>query len=153
MAAPVVKVADALHGVAMLFLDTAPVIYFVERNPQYFAVVKPVFDAVDAGVPTAVTSPITLAEALVEPYRTGLMPLQQGFFNRIVLGRNTVFGPIDHQSGRRAAELRASYNLSLPDALQVAVALQAGCDALLTNDTGLRRVKELRILVVDDLEP
>ena len=71
----------------------------------------------------------------------------------IVLGRNTMFASIDHQSGRRAGELRAKYNLSLPDALQVAVALQTGCDALLTNDSGWRRVTEARVLVVDDLEP
>jgi hypothetical protein len=29
------KISDALVGVSSLFLDTAPVIYFVERNPQF----------------------------------------------------------------------------------------------------------------------
>ena len=32
------KVADALQNVTRLFLDTAPVIYYVERNPRYAAV-------------------------------------------------------------------------------------------------------------------
>jgi hypothetical protein len=28
------RISDALAGVSSLFLDTAPVIYFVERNPR-----------------------------------------------------------------------------------------------------------------------
>jgi predicted nucleic acid-binding protein len=51
-----------------------------------------------------------------------------------------------------AAELRARFNLSLTDAYQIAAALGAGCDAFLTNDAGLKRVREITILVLDDLE-
>ena len=51
-----------------------------------------------------------------------------------------------------AAELRARYNLRMPDALHVAAALSTSCDALLTNDARLKRVQELPILVLDELE-
>jgi predicted nucleic acid-binding protein len=34
----------------------------------------------------------------------------------------------------------------------IAVAIEAGCQAFLTNDALLRRVGELRILVLEDLE-
>ncbi|MBD2354935.1 hypothetical protein H6G41_09915 [Tolypothrix sp. FACHB-123] len=44
------------------------------------------------------------------------------------------------------------YGLKLLDALQVATALVAGCDAFLTNDVALQRVTELRILVLAALE-
>ncbi len=53
---------------------------------------------------------------------------------------------------RRAADFRVRYNLALADAFQVAASLDGACDALLTNDFTLRRVQELRILVLDDLE-
>lgn len=43
--------------------------------------------------------------------------------------------------------------MQLPDALQVAVALERGCEAFLTNDRRLARVTELRVLVLDELEP
>ena len=33
------KIADALCGVTHLFLDTAPVIYYVENNPAYSTVI------------------------------------------------------------------------------------------------------------------
>ena len=69
----------------------------------------------------------------------------------IVHGHNTVFTLIDHRSAQRAAELRARYNLTLPDALQMAVALESGCDAFLTNDSGFKRVTELRGLILDEL--
>jgi predicted nucleic acid-binding protein len=146
------NIAEAVQNVARLFLDTAPVIYYVEKNPHYLALVKIVFDHIDDGSLNAVTSPVTLAECLVVPYRLGLVQLQQDFFDLIVHGRNTVFEPIDHRSAQHAAELRARYNLALPDALQVAVALGAGCDALLTNDGDLKRVTELRVLILDELE-
>lgn len=43
-------------------------------------------------------------------------------------------------------------NLQLPDALQVAAAIIAGCEAFLTNDAALKRVTKLRVLVVCELE-
>ena len=51
-----------------------------------------------------------------------------------------------------AADLRVRFNLRTPDALHVATAISAGCDAMLTNDAQLKRVQELPILVLDELE-
>ena len=58
---------------------------------------------------------------------------------------------IDEDIGKLAAQMRARYNLSLTDALQIATAIQSGCDAFLTNDLQLKRVNELSILVVTEL--
>ena len=59
--------------------------------------------------------------------------------------------PIDSVVAERAAELRAQFTLRTPDALQIASALSANCEAFLTNDRQLRRVNALRILMLDDL--
>ncbi len=59
------NIEEALQDVHRLFLDTAPVIYYVERHPAYFNRVSPIFDRIDSGLLTAVTSPVTLAECLV----------------------------------------------------------------------------------------
>jgi predicted nucleic acid-binding protein len=53
----------------------------------------------------------------------------------------------------QAANLRARHNLTLADALQVAVALSSGCDAFLTNDAALKRVEGLNVIVLDEFEP
>jgi len=49
--------------------------------------------------------------------------------------------------------LRAKYRLQLPDALQLAVALVSRCDVFLTNDARLKQISEVRVLLLDDLEP
>ncbi|MEK6320772.1 MAG: type II toxin-antitoxin system VapC family toxin [Acidobacteriota bacterium] len=100
---------------------------------------------------TAVTSPVTLAECLVAPYRSGSAQLQQDFFDLIVHGINTEFLSLDHEHARAAAELRARYNLTLTDTIQIAIGIAGGCQAILSNDGGLKRVTELRVLVVDEL--
>ena len=59
--------------------------------------------------------------------------------------------PLDHNSAERAADLRASYGLRLPDAFQIAACLGAGATVFLGNDTKLRQVRELRIVLVSEL--
>jgi predicted nucleic acid-binding protein len=148
-----VTIEESLQGVTRLFLDTAPVIYFVERNLQYLATVREVFNRIRDGLLIAVTSPVTLAECLIYPYRLGQTQLEQDFIDTLVNGNNTLFVPIaDPIIAIQAAQIRARYNLQLPDAFQIAVALAAGCEALLTNDASFRRVIELRVLVLDDFD-
>ncbi len=146
------KITERLQTVTKLFLDTAPVVYYVEEDTRYLALVDPIFDRLDAGTLVAVTSPVTLAECLVMPYRNNQVELQQIFSDLIVNGTNVLFASIDREMGRRAAELRAHYNLSLTDAFQIAVALQSGCDAFLTNDVTLKRVSELSVVVLEEME-
>ncbi|MEO8286954.1 MAG: PIN domain-containing protein [Chloroflexota bacterium] len=147
------KVSDALVGVSNIFLDTSPVIYFVEGDPRYLDVVKNIFAHIDSGALMAVTSPVTLAECMVLPYRTTRTSLQQDFTRQIVSGNNTIFVAIDEQVAQRAAERRVRYNIGLLDALQLGVALVADCDVFVTNDAVLKRVTETEIMVMDDLEP
>lgn len=125
-------------------------IYYVEKNPRYFPLVQSVFDRIDDGLLVAATSPITLAECCVIPYRLKLPNLQQTFFDIIVHGENTLFSPIDETIAIKAAELRAQYNLTLTDAVQIAVALEANCELFLTNDLKLKRISEIQVLVLDE---
>ncbi len=144
-----IRIPDCLSGVGYIFLDTAPVIYYVEAHPFYFPKVEKLFEHIDKGMVTAVTSQITLSECLILPYRLKSEELAQKFSALIVGGANTLFIPIDDSMAKQAAKLRVKYNLSLTDAMQIAAALAAGCDAFLTNDIALKRVRELKISVID----
>lgn len=144
-------VEQALAGVRRLFLDTAPVIYFAERNPRYLEFLDAIFSRIDQGQVTAVTSPITLAECLVHPYRQGLPRLRDQFFDLVVNGPHTEFVPLDASIADKAASLRAEHNLTLADAFQVAAALHSGCEGFLTNDLALGRVGEVRVIVLETL--
>lgn len=146
------KIADHLHAIQRLFLDTAPIIYYVEANRNYLNRIEPIFASLDADGLVAVTSPITLAECLIMPYRHHQLGLQQAFSDLIIRGSNVLFVPINAEIAMQAAQLRAHYNLTLTDALQIAVALETRCDTFLTNDLALKRVSELEVMVLDDYE-
>lgn len=145
------SITDNLQGVTRLFLDSAPVIYFVEEHPQYFSLVREVFEQLRNTPLMGVVSPITLAECLVQPYRLGQNELQQDFIELMTDTENIEFVAINNPTmAIEAAKIRARYNLQLPDAFQITVALTAGCEAFLTNDITFKRVTELRVLVLND---
>ena len=146
------KLDDALMGVTRLGLDTSPIIYFVEANPQYDALVMEIFQRVSNGAPLGATSVITLSEVLVQPIIRQQMLLQREYRDLLLRSRNFSTLAVSATIAELGAELRAQYRLRTPDALQIATALEAGCEAFLTNDAGLRRVTELRVLILDDLE-
>jgi predicted nucleic acid-binding protein len=141
---------EQLDAVHMIFLDTAPVIYFVEKNPSFTSKVQPIFDRLDNGTLTAVVSPITLAECLVLPYQGSKPNVVRIFTDLLVNGQNILFFPIDDLIADKAAGLRARYGLALTDAFQIATSIRAGCDAFLTNDIKLSRVQEIPILTISE---
>jgi predicted nucleic acid-binding protein len=142
---------DALSGVDRLFFDTAPIIYFVEAHPTYDAILTEIFRRTDNGALSGMTSVITLCEVLVHPFIQDNVRLQHEYHDLLLNSENFQIAPIDTDTAARAAKLRARYQLRTPDALQIAAALNMNCEAVLTNDTNLRRVTELRVIVLNDL--
>ncbi|MGA9381523.1 MAG: PIN domain-containing protein, partial [Phormidium sp.] len=107
---------------------------------------------IESSLIRVVTSPVTLAECLIFPIRQNNSSQQQLFIDIITSPNTADFVEINSAIARNAAEIRARYNLQLPDAFQIATALEVGCEAFLTNDAQLKRVTELTILVVGELE-
>jgi predicted nucleic acid-binding protein len=142
--------AEQLDSLRQVFLDTAPVIYFVEKNPSFIEKVQSLFSKLDEGKLTAVVSPITLAECLVLPYQIPNPEIAQIFSDLLVNSESVLFYPIDEVIADKAAELRARYNITLTDAFQLAVAIQAECEVFLTNDADLKRVTEISIIVLSE---
>ncbi|MFO7678874.1 MAG: PIN domain-containing protein [Chloroflexota bacterium] len=140
---------NALSGLSTIFLDSAPVIYYVERKRPYFKQLLPVFKLLDDGLLTAVTSPITLAECIFYPYKQNNPQLAAKFRLLLTQGPNTHFKPTNDTIADQSAQLRARYNLGFADALQIATAVHTGCDAFLTNDAKLQRVADLQIIVLE----
>ena len=115
-------------------------------------IMRPIFQMLDERQFEGIASPVTLAECLVKPKQLGLVDLQQGFINLLTNTEGIVFVTLGEQVGILAAEMRSRYHLKLPDALQVATALATGCETFLTNDIQLKRVTDLKVLVVGELE-
>ena len=121
------RVVEALSGVSRLFLDTSPVVYFVEENPDFLPIVSIIFEQIEHAALVGIAAPVTLAECLVVPCRTVDVDGQREFVELLTNTENIEFVDIGQQVGQRAGELRAKYNLQLPDSLQIATALDVGC--------------------------
>jgi predicted nucleic acid-binding protein len=147
-----VKIEVALKGVQNLCLDTAPLIYYTEKHPNYFDLMQAIFKHVQQSKINLNTSALTLTEVLMKPIQAQNQSLQTQYRNLLLNTQNLSTVTINSQIAIKAAELRAKYNLRTPDALQVATGINTACDAFLTNDKGLKRVTEIAILVLDELE-
>jgi predicted nucleic acid-binding protein len=147
-----VKISDALVNVQRLYVETSPFIYYVENHPVYADKVDAIYEVVNTSELEIITSVVTLAETLTKPLRTGDKNVEQAYRVLLQQTKRIALVPITLQIAERTADLRARYNLRTPDALHIAAAIDSQCGAFLTNDLKLRRVNELSILVLDEIE-
>ncbi len=142
---------EAVRG-KVVGLDTAPVIYYIEKDAQYIDLLRPFFQLVDSGECFLITSTITLLEILVVPIRKNNMGLIQEyrdlFFN--VEGFTTY--NVDPDIAEIASRLRAKYTIRPVDSIQVATAIYKKAQFFLTNDIHLPTIPELPMLFLDDLK-
>jgi predicted nucleic acid-binding protein len=103
------------------------------------------------------TAEMTLSELLVIPYRDNNPVLIRQYEDIFAGGEWLSVLPLNRGTFRRAARLRAgNKGLKLPDALHMAVALDAGCTFFLTGDEGIKAsllqpMEEVRTAALADL--
>ncbi len=141
---------DALRG-EIVGLDTAPLIYFIERHPAHSAKLKPFFAAAERREFRMVTSLVTLLEVLVHPLRNGRDDLAREYRDILFRSPSLTALPIGEEIAEEAARLRASHGVKTPDAIQLATAKIAGATWFLTNDGNLPSLPGISLLVVDRL--
>jgi len=146
------RVENALTNVKRLYIETAPFIYYVEDHPNYADKMESIFSAISKTGVEITTSVITLTEALTKPLKVGDRVVEQAYRTLLQGAKHIELVPVTTRIAERAARLRAEHNLRTPDALHLAAALELDSDAFLTNDLTLRRVKELRVLVLDEID-
>lgn len=126
-----------------MLVDTAPIIYLLEGHAQFLPLFIGLFEAEAAGELQITLSTITLAEVLTGPLRAGNDALAQRYEK--ALAHYTV-APVSSTVAVLAARMRARYGLKLPDAIQLANALDQEAAALVTHDRDFARVEGLTIL-------
>ena len=95
----------------------------------------------------AITSALTLHEILTGARRAGKPDLVSLYRNLLGSFPNLYFVPFDANVADISSDLRARYGLRTPEAIQVATAIHQRADAFVTNDAGLRRVKEIQVML------
>jgi len=126
-------------------LDTAPLIYFIEQNEAYLELVRAFFQAISRSEFQVVTSTLTLTEVLVHPLRFGDIELAEQYRDIVLDQENLTTLPVSVEIAEVAAQLRATQNLSTPDAIQIATSVQGGAIFFLTNDARLAAVQDLKV--------
>jgi predicted nucleic acid-binding protein len=134
--------ADLPEG-ALLLIDSAPIIYFLEDHPELAPRFRPIFEAHAAGRLRFAVTTITIAKVLTGPLRASDDALAQRY--RAILESWQPI-PLDVDIAENAARLRASLRLKLADAVQAASALAINAAALVTHDRDLSRVRALRVI-------
>ena len=136
----------------VVFLDTAPLIYFIEGNSEHQAILVKLFKFNDQGGFSFITSTITLLEVLVKPMRENKTDIAEQYRTVLTKAAGIEVFDVTAAIAQVAARLRAKYNFKTPDAIQLATAIEVQADYFLTNDSRLKSVTELAVLTVGDLQ-
>ena len=128
---------------ALLLIDSAPVIYFLEGHPKLGPYFKPLFEAHAVGKLRFAVTTITVCEVLTGPLRASDDAVARRY--RAVLDSWQLVD-LDADIAESAARLRASLRLKLADAVQAASALAINAVALVTHDRDFSRVRSLRVI-------
>ena len=134
-------------GVTVL-VDTAPWIYVLEDHAQFAPLFLGLFEAAEQGRLQLALTTVTVAEVLAGPFKAKETALAKRYEK--ALNRYQVV-PLSAQVAALAAQLRGQYRLKLPDAVQLASALDIGAAALVTHDRNFSSVQGLPVLTGEPL--
>lgn len=134
-----------------VYLDTNIFIYALEGYPAFRPALTALFESLDQRELTAVTSELTLAEALVKPLIDRHTERQTAYLQLLQSTTSLHVVPVSREVLIAAAQLRADTTLKLPDAIHVATAQLTGCVCFLTNDTRIPTLTGLTVRQLSDL--
>ena len=115
-------------------VDSAPIIYLLENHRQFGPRYAPFFERAESGDYELIITTVTLAEVLTGPLRTGNEKLAQDYRNVLTSPPTWHLVELTADIAHRAARIRAYSKLRLPDAIQVATALETSSIAFITRD-------------------
>ena len=145
------KIVTLLKEIDSIFIDTAPFIYYIEEYEKYIETVDPLFSYISQGHITAYTSLITLIEVLTKPIEEKDKRLVYKYEELLTDSKGLILTDMDKNIAVESAKLRVKYRIKIPDAIQVTSGLVNGAKAFITNDSNLKKIKEIKVIVLDDI--
>lgn len=126
-----------------IYLDSAPVIYLIERVMPFYTRLQALLRSADR----LVVSDLTRLECRVLPMRNANTLLLMGYDTFFEEHVSEVL-PLTKAVIDRATEIRAYYRFGVADSIHLAAALVANCDLFLTNDLRLTGFGEIQVVTV-----
>lgn len=115
-------------------VDTMVFIYLLDTNSEYVDLASSVLGMIESGEAKGVTSTITIAEILTAPAQANDIQAMLDYELYLTNFPNLTFYSPDKSLARLIARTRAESRLKLPGAIQVATAIYAGADVIVSND-------------------
>src|SRR5687767_12498279 len=144
------KLGRAVEKHKIIGLDTAPFIYYIEDIAPYADLLDPVFTLLENDALRAVTSAVTFAEILTKPFTDKNFPLADEIKFTLKSFSSLSVASIDEKLAETAALIRARYSIRLPDALQLAAAIQGEATLFLTNDKRMKKLDAVQVLILSE---
>ncbi len=132
-------------------LDTMVFIYHFEENQAYSPLTFSIFESLEKGNFNGITSILTLLEILVKPKRENNSILTEKYKILLETFPNLQVKEINENIADIASSLRANYNINTPDAIQIATSLEAKADIFITNDATLKKISEIKVLLLSEM--
>lgn len=136
---------------APIFVDTNCFIYLIEGNVEFGSIVKDLFDEFGVKQISLISSHISLAEVLVKPFQQKNDRVAEQYYAAFFKMPNLTITPLLTSSAILAAQIKAKYDFQLPDALQLALAVESNCKTFLTNDSSLLSFPNLKVTLLSQL--
>lgn len=137
--------------VARIFFDTAPFIYLVQNHPGYYQKVADYLTQSLSDDAMLETSVLTYTEFCAKPEQLNRPDLLLDF-DDLLRDFDFQMLEISLAAATLSYQLQAKYaGLKGIDAMQIATAVNSGCDVFLTNDRQLKYVREIQVVVVAEL--
>lgn len=132
-----------------LALDTPCLLYYIEKNPKYLALVEIIFEEfLSKGKIETIASTLLLTEILIKPFVQNRPELVLDY--KSLISKNITLYPLSEEIAEKAAQLRAEYKIGTPDAIHLATAIEEGATAIIGNDRRWRQVKQIEVIVLDE---
>ena len=135
----------------IIFIDTAPFIYFFKQHPDYFPALETLFAHLYETGAQAITSIITYIELTTHPARQGKNQLVRKYRDYLSNSENISLFPLDMDIADHVVEMRSKYHFETPDAIQLGTAVACGADYIITNDKSWQRLEVIEVVRVGEL--
>lgn len=126
-------------------------IYLFEANPRWAKYVDQLFRWIERRNGEVILSVLGVTEIFTGVKKKGdkmLLRKYVAFFQNFV---PLALIDVDFSIADRASDLRANYGIRTPDAIHLATAIEKGANLFVTNDKGLKKVKEITITTPDTI--
>lgn len=132
----------------LIAIDSNVFIYHYQAHPEYSPLTFKIFKDLERKNSKIVTSIITLVEVLGYKQSPEIIKQLEQVFDTAI-GLSLV--ELNQSIATDAARIRRDYSLKLADAVQLATAMYAKAKVFITNDAGLKKFKELKVVLLNEL--